>query len=160
MSSHRGAEPEVKLCRFQSYRQTLQADPLGGPFYGSLSLWELENEKISEKVEAGNQVLEKTGALKNYNDGFSMPWTINYKSLILQITAKNTITFWIECLPSRQQLVFLNFSNFYCENQSRQHLHCNMIYLLRNKTPCCLFNSIFFFYSKMDTLSRRVKNVI
>lgn len=172
MSSHRGAEPEVKLCRFQSYRQTLQADPWGGPFYGSLGLWELENEKISEKVEAGIQFLEKTGALNNYNDGFSMPRTINYKSLIPHITAKNTITFLMDFLPSRQQFSLIS-APFTVKikvamtwNYHKQHLDCNIwnkwklkwwFIFWEIKHPVVCLNPIFFFYSKMDTLSWRVK---
>lgn len=83
MSSHWGAEPEVKLSLFQSYRQTLQAAPRGGPFYGSLGLYKPEKRKMrkkegrEEKSKAGIQVLEKTRALKNHNDGFCMLWSIN-----------------------------------------------------------------------------------
>lgn len=54
-----------------------------------------ENEQERQQTsKAGIYVLEKTGALKNYNNGFRMLWTINYKSPIPHITAKNTNCFW------------------------------------------------------------------
>ena len=51
-----------------------------------------KKERIQEKSSTDIQVLGKTRALKNHNDGFCILWSIIYKLPVLHITAKNTIS--------------------------------------------------------------------
>lgn len=122
MSSHRGAEPEVKLCLLQSFRPTLQAAPWGGPFYGSLGLKETEREKWERtwgspsESGAAISVLENKRALKKHYDAmcsFCLLWSINYKSPILNIATKHTNIFFRLTLASRQKSVSFHFSTFH-----------------------------------------------
>lgn len=69
-----------------------------------------KKERIQEKSSTDIQVLGKTRALKNHNDGFCILWSIIYKLPVLHITAKNTISsiWWIFYLPCSLWFLFIS----------------------------------------------------
>lgn len=73
----------------------------------------MRKKKGIQKGSADIEVLGKTRALKNHNDGFCILWSIIYKLPVLHITAKNNVSliWWIFYLQCSLWFLFTSASS-------------------------------------------------
>lgn len=82
-----------------------------------------ENEGGGQETRKGGiQVLEKTGALKTDNDGFSMLWAMIYKSPIPHITVRDAMLMVSDGFPAFLVSIAFFYFSLYCEKLANSKL--------------------------------------